>query len=466
MSTAAFRIETDSMGPIEVPSDKYWGAQTQRSLHHFNIGPDLIPLEVVHSMAVLKKSSALANAELGKLPKDLCDAIVKACDEICSGSLDAHFPLKVWMTGSGTQSNMNVNEVVANRASEVLGGVPGSKKPVHPNDHVNMSQSSNDTFPAAMHMAAAAALKFKAIPAAKLLRDALDRKSKDFAKIVKIGRTHLQDAVPLTLGQEFSGYVAQLDACIARIEASLPGLYELALGGTAVGTGLNAPEGFAELAAAKIASFMCLPFVSAPNKFAALASHDALVSASASLRTLACALMKIANDIRWLSSGPRCGIGELAIPENEPGSSIMPGKVNPTQCEALTMVSVQVMGLDAAIAIAGSQGNFELNVYKPLIAYDFLKQCSLLTDSMGSFVEFCVNGIEPDRARIAQLLDRSLMLVTALSPAIGYDNAAKIAKHAHHKGLTLKESCWELGFLSSEDFDKYVKPEKMVGRLQ
>ncbi len=457
------RIESDSMGPIEVPADKHWGAQTQRSVLCFDIGPDLMPLEVIHSLAILKKASAQANFELGHLDARLAGAIAQACDEVVAGSFDSHFPLKVWMTGSGTQSNMNVNEVVANRANEILGGKPGSKSPVHPNDHVNMSQSSNDTFPAAMHMAAASILKFRLLPAARLLRDSLAAKASEFSSIVKIGRTHLQDAVPLTLGQEFSGYVAQLDASIARIEASLPDLLELALGGTAVGTGLNAPAGFAELAAAKIAEAMCLPFVSAPNKFAALASHDALVSASASLRTLACSLMKIANDIRWLASGPRCGIGELVLPANEPGSSIMPGKVNPTQCEALTMVSVQVMGLDAAIAIAGSQGNFELNVYKPLIIYDFLKEADLLSDSMGCFVEFCVKGMQADRARISESLGRSLMLVTALSPAIGYDKAAKIAKTAFEKGLTLKAACLELGFLPESEFDKLVKPESMVG---
>jgi len=457
----ASRTETDSMGAIEVPANRYWGAQTQRSLHHFNIGSDLIPFEVIHGLAVLKKASALANFELGKLQAPICDAISKVCDEIATGSLDGNFPLKVWMTGSGTQSNMNVNEVISNRANETLGSKPGSKKPVHPNDHVNMSQSSNDTFPSAMHIAAAIALKTKVLPAVKQLRDALDKKAKDFKDIVKIGRTHLQDAVPLTLGQEFSGYAAQLDASLKRLEAALPPLYELALGGTAVGTGLNAPKGFAELSAAKIALFTGLPFVSAPNKFAALASHDSLVAASGALRTLACSLMKIANDIRWLASGPRCGLGELVLPENEPGSSIMPGKVNPTQCEAITMVSVQVLGLDSAIAFAGSQGNFELNVYKPLIIYDFLTQCALLSDAIVSFDEFCIKGLEPDKVRIAQNLERSLMLVTALSPRLGYDNAAKIAKTAHQKGLTLKEACLELGMLNAEEFDALVKPEKM-----
>ena len=465
-NSAPGRIETDSMGAIEVPAGKYWGAQTQRSLHHFNIGPDLMPLEAVHSLALLKKASAQANRELGKLKPELCEAIEKACDEILAGSFDAHFPLKVWMTGSGTQSNMNVNEVIANRASELLGGKLGTKSPVHPNDHVNMSQSSNDTFPAAMHIAAASSLKFKLLPSLSLLRDALDHKAKAFDSIVKIGRTHLQDAVPLTLGQELSGYVSQLDAAKLRIERIMPELYELALGGTAVGTGLNAPDGFAELAAKKIAEMSCLPFISAPNKFAALAAHEGMVAASSSLKALACALMKIANDIRWLASGPRCGLGELRIPENEPGSSIMPGKVNPTQCEALTMVAVQVMGLDTAISFAASQGNFELNVYKPLIIYDFLKQSTLLSESMGSFVEFCVEGMEPDKERIKQLLDRSLMLVTALSPAIGYDNAAKIAKHAHHHGLTLKEACLEMNMLPPEDFDRLVKPERMTGKAK
>jgi fumarate hydratase, class II len=459
------RTETDSMGPIEVDASRYWGAQTERSLHHFSIGDpaaDRMPSEVVHAMGVLKKASALANAEAGHLDGPIADLIVAAADEVIAGTLDDHFPLFVWQTGSGTQTNMNANEVIANRSIELAGGQMGSRSPVHPNDHVNMSQSSNDTFPTAMHIAAARAIVQRLLPSVRALRDSLDARSKDFADIVKIGRTHLQDAVPLTLGQEFGGYVAQLDAGIARIEQTLPGLYELAIGGTAVGTGLNAPEGFAEAVAAKIADLTGLPFVSAPNKFAALAAHDALVFTSGALATLAASLMKIANDIRWLGSGPRSGLGELILPENEPGSSIMPGKVNPTQSEALTMVCVQVMGNDTAIKIAGSQGNFELNVFKPVMIRNLLHSTSILADACRTFREFCVDGLAADRERIAELLGRSLMLVTALSPSIGYDKAAEIAEKAHHEGRTLKDVAVELGVLTAEEYDRRVRPDDMV----
>lgn len=457
-----FRTETDSMGKIEVPAEKYWGAQTQRSLIHFNIGNDLIPLEVIRGLVFVKKAAAETNCELGLLKKELAAAIVGVCDEILNGDYNAQFPLKVWMTGSGTQSNMNVNEVISNRANELLGSEKGTKKPVHPNDHVNMSQSSNDTFPAAMHIAAAQMLAGKLLPSLRIYRDELAARSRDFMKIVKIGRTHLQDAVPLTLGQEFSGYVAQMDAALKRLEGVLPELYELALGGTAVGTGLNAPKGFAEKAAEKIALMTNLPFKSAENKFSVLAAHDAMVAVSSAVKAGACAMMKIANDIRWLASGPRCGIGELILPENEPGSSIMPGKVNPTQCEAMTMVCTQIIGLDAAIAFADSQGNFELNVFKPMIIFDLLEEMRLLSDAADSFTKYALAGLKADAARIEKLVSSSLMLVTALSPAIGYDNAAKIAKHAHAENLTLKEACLKLGFLSEEEFDRIVRPEKMV----
>ncbi len=457
-----FRQESDSMGTIEVPAEKYWGAQTQRSLLHFNIGKDLIPLEVIRGLVIVKKASAETNFELGLLSKELCSAIQGACDEILNGDYDTQFPLKVWMTGSGTQSNMNVNEVISNRANELLGSGKGSKKPVHPNDHVNMSQSSNDTFPAAMHIAAAEMTVGKLLPALRLFLSELQAKRDEFMPIVKIGRTHLQDAVPLTLGQEFSGYAAQIEFAIKRIEAVLPELYELALGGTAVGTGLNAPAGFAEKAAAKIAAQTNLPFVTAPNKYAVLAAHDAIVAASSAVKTCACAMMKIANDIRWLACGPRCGFGELILPENEPGSSIMPGKVNPTQCEAMTMVCTQIVGLDAAVSFAGTQGNFELNVFKPMMIFDLLEEIRLLADAANSFTKYALKGLQANTARIAELVSKSLMLVTALSPAIGYDNAAKIAKHAHHSGQTLKEACVELGFLSADEFDRIVKPEKMV----
>lgn len=458
-----FRLESDSMGTIEVPSDKYWGAQTQRSLLHFNIGNDLIPLEVIRGLVIVKKASAEANYELGLLPRELCSAILGACDEILNGDYNVHFPLKVWMTGSGTQSNMNVNEVISNRANELLGGGKGTKKPVHPNDHVNMSQSSNDTFPAAMHIAAAEMLVHRLLPALRTFHAGLEAKRDAFRSIVKIGRTHLQDAVPLTLGQEFSGYASQIGTAIRRIEAVLPELYELALGGTAVGTGLNAPKGFAEKAAEKIAAHTGLPFVTAPNKFAVLAAHDAIVAASGAVKACACAMMKIANDIRWLACGPRCGFGELILPENEPGSSIMPGKVNPTQCEAMTMVCAQIIGLDTAVSLAGSQGNFELNVFKPMMIFDLLEEIRLLADSANSFTKYALEGLQANKERIQELVGKSLMLVTALSPAIGYDNAAKIAKHAHQTGRTLREACMELGYLSGEEFDRIVRPETMVG---
>jgi fumarate hydratase class II len=458
----AFRTETDSMGAIEVPAEHYWGAQTQRSLHHFNIGPDRMARPVIRAFGLLKKAAAQVNQDLGKLAADKARLIVQAADEVASGKLDAEFPLRIWQTGSGTQTNMNANEVISNRAIELAGGKMGSKKPIHPNDDVNMSQSSNDTFPTAMHIAAAEEIVNLLMPSVQKLRDALHAKSLEFADIVKIGRTHLMDAVPLTLGQEFSGYVAQLDADLRRIDAVLPDIYELAIGGTAVGTGLNTHPEFADRTAAKIAELTGLPFVSAPNKFAALAAHDALVMASGALRTLACSLMKIANDIRWMGSGPRCGLGELMLPENEPGSSIMPGKVNPTQSEAMTMICLQVLGNDTAIAAAGTQGNFELNVFKPLIIHNLLHSITLLANACVSFTEFCVLGIEPDRKRIASYVENSLMLVTALSPHIGYDNAAKVAKKAHADNTTLRQACVELGFLKPEEFDRYVQPNKML----
>jgi len=458
----ATRTERDAMGPIEVPSDRYWGAQTQRSLRYFNIGTDLMPEEVIEAFGIIKKAAALVNMELGKLPRDKGELIVKVCDEIIAGKLADHFPLHVWQTGSGTQTNMNVNEVVANRAIELCGGVLGSKDPIHPNDHVNMSQSSNDTFPTAMYVAAALKIVNHLIPALKKLRNALNDKVVEFKDIVKIGRTHLQDAVPMTLGQEFSGYVSQLDAGMGAIEQALGGLYQLAIGGTAVGTGLNAPKEFGKRVAAHIAAMTGLPFVSAENKFAALAAHDALVFASGALKTLACSLMKIANDIRLLGSGPRCGIGELILPANEPGSSIMPGKVNPTQCEAMTMVAVQVMGLDAAITFAGSQGHFELNVFKPLMIFDLLQSVRLLGDTCNSFAEHLVKGLKANRKRIDALVRESLMLVTALTPVIGYDKAAKAAHKAHEEDLTLKEACLSLGYLTEADFEAAMQPHKMA----
>jgi len=458
----ATRLETDSMGPIAVRADRYWGAQTERSLHHFAIGDDRMPIPVVRALGLLKKAAAAVNRELNLLDARRAELITRAADEVIAGRLDEHFPLSVWQTGSGTQTNMNVNEVIANRAIELAGGKLGSKDPIHPNDHVNMSQSSNDTFPTAMHVAAALEVTRRLVPSVRALRDALAAKAREFADIVKIGRTHLQDAVPLTLGQEFSGYVAQLDGGLARIDATLPGLLALAIGGTAVGTGLNAPVGFGDAVARRLAELTGLPFVSAANKFAALAAHDELVMASGALRTLAGALMKIANDLRWLGSGPRSGLGELALPENEPGSSIMPGKVNPTQAEAVTMVAVQVIGNDMAVAMAGSQGNFELNVFKPVIIFNFLHSVGLLTDACARFREFCVEGIEANRARIAELVGRSLMLVTALAPHIGYDRAAAIAKRAHAEGLALREAALTSGHVTAEQYERWVRPEDMV----
>ena len=463
--TSRNRIERDSIGEIRVDADRYWGAQTERSLRHFSIGwpeADRMPIEVVRAMGVLKKAAAITNMEAGRLDPRIGKLIVAASDEVSEGKLDGHFPLHVWQTGSGTQTNMNANEVIANRAIELAGGELGSKSPVHPNDHVNMSHSSNDAFPTAMHVAAVRMITDRLLPELRALRESLDRRAREFAHIVKIGRTHLQDAVPLTLGQEFSGYVAQLDADLQRIERSLDGLYELAIGGTAVGTGLNAPDGFAGACARKIADLTGLPFTSAPNKFAALAAHDALVFASGVLATLSATLMKIANDVRWLASGPRSGLGELVLPENEPGSSIMPGKVNPTQSEAMTMVAVQVVGNDTAVKVAGSQGNFELNVFKPVIIRNFLHSARLLADATRSFREFCIDGLEPDRDRIEDLVERSLMLVTALSPRIGYDKAAEIAKKAHHEGTTLRAAALSLGYLTEAEYDEAVRPENMV----
>ena len=451
------------MGPIEVDAAHYWGAQTERSLHHFKIGTEKMAPELVRALATIKKAAAIVNRELGLLPVELADSIVAAADEVIAGQLDGEFPLAVWQTGSGTQTNMNVNEVIAGRANELATGTRGGKKPVHPNDHVNMAQSTNDAFPTAIHVAAVGRIDAHLLPAVLSLRTTLATKAAAFADIVKIGRTHLQDATPLTLGQEMSGWVAQLDHALAAIRAALGPLYELALGGTAVGTGLNAHPEFAVRAAAKLAELTGRPFVTAPNKFQALASHEAVLLAHGALRTLAAGLIKIANDIRWLASGPRCGIGELVIPENEPGSSIMPGKVNPTQCEAMTMVCAQVLGNDVAIAIAGASGNFELNVYKPLIAHVVLQSIRLLGDACASFDAHCARGLEPNRAEIAAKLERSLMLVTALAPHVGYDNAAKIAKRAHHDGTTLREAAIALGLVTGDDFDRLVKPEDMVG---
>ena len=450
------------MGAIHVPRDRYWGAQTARSLIHFDIGDDIKPPELIRALGILKKACALANRDLGKLAEEKCKLIVQAADDVIEGKLDDHFPLRIWQTGSGTQSNMNANEVISNRAIEIAGGELGSKKPIHPNDDVNMSQSSNDTFPTAMNIAAASQLVKELLPTVRRLRDTLDAKAKSFASIVKIGRTHLQDATPLTLGQEFSGYVALLDSDIQRIEASLPGLYSLAIGGTAVGTGLNSHPEFGDRAAAHIAALTGLPFVAAPNKFAALSAHNEFVFASGALKSLASSGMKIANDVRWLASGPRCGLAELTIPENEPGSSIMPGKVNPTQSESLTMVAVQVMGNDAAIGFAASQGNFELNVFKPVIVFNFLNSVRLLADGCDSFDRHCAVGIEPNRERIEKYVKNSLMLVTALNPHIGYDKAAQIAKKAHKDGSSLKEAAVALGFLSPEDFDRWVRAEEMT----
>jgi len=462
----SYRVEKDSMGTINVPDDKYFGAQTARSLLNFKIGNEKMPLEIVHAFGILKKAAAITNNELGLLGDDITDLIVLAADEVISGKLDDHFPLVVWQTGSGTQSNMNVNEVISNRAIELGGGEMGSKTPVHPNDHVNKSQSSNDTFPTAMHIAAVIEIEKNLLPRVKVLRDTLNAKAKEFADIVKIGRTHLQDATPLTLGQEISGWVVQLDNAQSAIRATLPQLYELALGGTAVGTGLNTHPKYAQMVAKKIAELSGQKLVSAPNKFAVLAAHDAFVGTSGALKQLAAAAMKIANDVRWLASGPRCGIGELALPENEPGSSIMPGKVNPTQSEALTMVCVQVFGNDAAIGFAGSQGNFELNVFKPVMAFNLLQSIKLLGDGCLSFNDNCAVGIEPIKENIEAHLQNSLMLVTALNNSIGYDNAAKLAKYAHKNGTTLREAAIVLDLLSGEEFDREVRPEEMVGPLK
>jgi fumarate hydratase class II len=455
------RVETDSMGPIDVASDRYWGAQTQRSLHHFNIGDDRMPREMIRALGILKKAAALVNHDLGKLDRDKTDLIVRACDEVIEGHLDDHFPLRVWQTGSGTQTNMNANEVISNRAIELAGGVMGSKTPIHPNDDVNMSQSSNDTFPAAMYIAAAEQLN-KLFPRIQELHDAIDAKAKEFTGVVKIGRTHLQDATPLTVDQEMGGWASLIERDIERLKAAMPGLLDLAIGGTAVGTGLNSHPEFGARAAKKIAELTGLPFASHPNKFAALSAHDELVWASGALKTLAASLMKIANDVRWLASGPRCGLGELILPENEPGSSIMPGKVNPTQSEALTMVAVQVFANDLAISFGGSQGNFELNVYKPVMIHNFLHSVRLLRDATRSFVEFCIAGMEINQEQIDKHLKESLMLVTALNPHIGYDKAAQVAKNAHQKKISLRESAVELGFLTGEEFDRLVKPEEMT----
>jgi fumarate hydratase class II len=456
------RIETDSMGQVEVAADKYWGAQTQRSLQNFKIGGHRFGRPVIRAFGIVKKAAALANEDLGKLDATKCDLVVRAADEVISGKLDAHFPLVVWQTGSGTQSNMNANEVISNRAIELAGGTMGSKKPIHPNDDVNRSQSSNDVFPTVMHVAAALEIKERLLPAVAALRGAIDEKAIAFKDIVKVGRTHLMDATPLTLGQELSGWSAQLAFCEAGLARTLEGLYELALGGTAVGTGLNTHPRWAEIVAARIAELGGLPFRTAPNKFAALAGHEALVAASGAMRTLASAAFKIASDVRLLGSGPRCGIGELHLPENEPGSSIMPGKVNPTQAEAMTMVCVHVMGNDTAVGFAGASGHLELNVFKPVIIHNVLESCGLLADACHSFRDNCVVGIEPNRDVIARHVENTLMLVTALNEVIGYDNAAKVAKLAHHKNITLRQAVAELGLLKAEDFDKYVRPEKMV----
>jgi len=458
----SFRSESDSMGSIDVPDEKYYGAQTARSIVNFKIGGERFPREFIRAFGILKKACAIVNAELALLPPDKAALIVQAADEVIAGKLDAHFPLVVWQTGSGTQTNMNVNEVISNRAIQLIGGVMGSKKPVHPNDDVNKSQSSNDTFPTAMHIAVVEQAYGRLVPMISKLRDALEKKSEEFHATIKIGRTHLMDATPLTLGQEFSGYVQQLNNGLKRIEAALPRVYELAIGGTAVGTGLNTHPQFAKRVAAKVAELTGRPFVSAPNKFEALASHDAMVEFSGVLKTLAASLMKIANDVRWLGSGPRCGLGELLLPENEPGSSIMPGKVNPTQSEAMTMVCVQVFGNDVAVTFAGASGNFELNVFKPVIIHNVLSSMRLLSDACESFTDHCVVGIQANAKTIKKYVDNSLMLVTALNPHIGYDNAAKVAKKAHAENTTLKEAAVSLGLLNAEDFDRLVRPEKMI----
>jgi fumarate hydratase class II len=457
------RIERDTMGEIAVPSDRYWGAQTQRSLKYFQAGAgrDTMPRELIKALGILKKAAAMANVELKVLDKERGDLIILVADEVISGKLDDHFPLVVWQTGSGTQTNMNANEVISNRAIEISGGVMGSKKPIHPNDDVNKAQSSNDTFPTAMHIAAVEVLA-GVTDAVKNLKKTLNEKAAAYANVIKIGRTHLMDAVPLSLGQEISGWAQMMENDLQRINAALPHLYQLALGGTAVGTGLNTHPDFAEMAAAKIASLTKQPFVSAPNKFEALAAHDALVFAHGALKTLACSLMKIANDVRWLASGPRAGLGEITIPENEPGSSIMPGKVNPTQSEALTMICAQVLGNDVAINIAGASGNFELNVFKPMIIYNFIQSAKLLAKGVEGFTQHCVADLQPNTERIDELMKKSLMLVTALNPHIGYDNAAKIAKKAHAEGTTLKEAALALGLVNEGDFDRWIKPEEMI----
>ena len=457
------RTETDSMGEIEVPAHFYYGAQTARSLIHFDIGSETMPRELIRGMGILKKASALVNAELGLMSANIKDLIAKAADEVIDGKLDDHFPLRVWQTGSGTQSNMNSNEVIANRGIELAGGVIGSKDPVHPNDHVNMGQSSNDTFPTAMHIAAVESIREALIPSLVSLTKSFRNKSTEFKDIIKIGRTHLMDATPLTLGQEFSGYTTQLEYALDRINGCMPRMYQIALGGTAVGTGLNSHRDFPEKVAKQIADITGCPFVTAPNKFESLAAHDAIVEASGVLKTIACSLMKIANDIRWLGSGPRCGIGEIILPANEPGSSIMPGKVNPTQSEAMTMVAAQVIGNDTVINVGGSSGNFELNVFKPVMIYNLLQSIRLLADSCRSFNDHCVVGIEPNKTQIEKHLNGSLMLVTALNPHIGYDNAAKVAKKAYQENTTLKESAVALGLLTDEEFDEKVRPEKMTG---
>lgn len=456
------RTETDSFGPIEVPSHRYWGAQSERSRGNFKIGWETQPRPVIRALGIVKRAAAEVNMSLGRLDKKLGEAIVAAAQEVIDGKLDDHFPLVVWQTGSGTQSNMNANEVIANRAIEMLGGVVGSKKPVHPNDHVNMSQSSNDTYPTAMHIACVEQIHHDLLPALRRLHKTLVRKSKEWAGIIKIGRTHTQDATPLTLGQEFSGYAQQVKNGIERVEMTLPSLMELAQGGTAVGTGLNAPKGFDRKVAARIVAITGLPFTSAPNKFEALAAHDAMVMSHGAINTVAASLFKIANDIRFLGSGPRSGLGELALPENEPGSSIMPGKVNPTQCEALTMVCTQIFGNHVTITVAGSQGHFELNVYNPVMAYDFLQSVRLMADAVLSFTDKCVAGIVPREDNIKMALERSLMLVTALAPVIGYDKAAEIAKTAHKRGTTLREEALRLGYVTAEDFDRIVRPEEMI----
>lgn len=462
MKKKGVRRESDSLGEIEVPEDRYWGAQTARSLVYFSIGYDRMPPSLIRAFGIIKKSAAQVNSQLGKLSKEKAKWIIRASEEVIAGKLNDHFPLRIWQTGSGTQTNMNINEVIANRAIEMAGGVIGSKKPVHPNDDVNMSQSSNDTFPTAMHIAAVEEITHRLLPALEKMRVSLAKKAKEFEGVIKIGRTHLMDAVPLSLGQEFSGYVQQLDEDIERIKSTLPRLYALALGGTAVGTGLNTFAEFATRVAAAIAKNTGLPFITAPNKFAVIAAHDAIVFTSGSLKTLAASLIKIASDFAWMGSGPRCGLAELLLPANEPGSSIMPGKVNPTQCEAMIMVATQVIANDVAVTIAGSQGNFELNVFKPLMIHNLLHSLLLLSDSCNHFTKFLINGIKPNKKRLEQYVAHSLMLVTALNPKIGYDKAAKVAKLAYEKDISLKEACVKLKFLTAKEFDQIVQPKKMI----